>query len=130
MMRDISIKAVLIGLAVDIVLTIVLGNFLMVFMGASTGADISREAAMTSNPLLVLNLSVGLFGTVVGANIAGRIGGQAPVLNAVALGVLSTAIGVIMVAFASYPAWFEVASSVLVIPFAYFGGLIAAGRRT
>jgi uncharacterized membrane protein YwzB len=129
-MARVSMKAVLAGVVVDFVLSMVLG-ILVVFvwgLAATGGKPLAANAQVaTDTRLLLIFLAIGLSALVLGAFVAGRIAGRDYVLHGALVGAISLAIG-FMVGGSGNPSWFRIAVVVLNIPMAILGALLA--RRT
>lgn len=127
-LRDINVKAVVVGLIVDIG-----GTFLFFFLFSVIGAvllsslgrdpDELNDFAETATFIAVSSL-VGLLFSALGGYVSARISGRAEIRNALATGVLSVLVGIVF--FAGFPAsprsWFDLLSLILIIPFALLGG--------
>ena len=125
-----SIKAILVGLLFDSIssfLASVVLDLLMVLLFHVPLADLSTTHP--SNVILALNLVVGLACIFGGGYVAGRIGRQDPVLNALLTGavelVFSAAVLFLLAGFLPLPWWYTAAALLLVVPAAYAGGLCA-----
>lgn len=125
-----SVKAILLGLVVDIGGTVVAGTVLAigwgVALGASgaTGEEINRFFRESSTFMWV-NLCVGLGFTGLGAYVAARIANRAEYRFALMLGLCSLAIGELMLrmmASGEYPEWARLVSNLLILPVAFLGG--------
>jgi hypothetical protein len=126
----VSVKAVLAGVVVDFVLSMLLG-ILVVFvwgLAASRGKPVAAGAQVpTDTRLLLIFLVIGLSALVLGAFVAARIAGRDHVLHGAVVGAISLAIG-FLVGGSGNPSWFRILAVVLGIPMAILGAVLA--RRT
>jgi len=125
-----SVKAILVGLAVDIGGTIVAGTVLAIAWGimlgssGASGEEINRFFRESSTFMWV-NLLVGLGFTGLGAYVAARIANRAEYRFALMLGLCSLAIGELMLRLMTsgdYPEWARLVSNLLILPVAFLGG--------
>jgi len=125
-----SVKAILVGLAVDIGGTIVAGTVLAIAWGimlgssGASGEEINRFFRESSTFMWV-NLLVGLGFTGLGAYVAARIANRAEYRFALMLGLCSLAIGELMLRMMTsgdYPEWARLVSNLLILPVAFLGG--------
>ena len=126
-----SIKAILAGLVFNLiisVLTSVVLQLALIFLRHVPPAlpDIHNPSEVQ----LTLNLVVGLVGDFGGGYVAGRIGRQDPILNALLTGavdlVLGAAVLFLLAGFLPLPWWYTAAGLLLTVPAAYAGGAYAA----
>jgi peptidoglycan/LPS O-acetylase OafA/YrhL len=128
MLKDVSVKGVVIGLVVDIG-----GTFLFFFVFAvlgaillaSTGRDIDELKDVAETPTFIVVSSIaGLLFSALGGYVSARIARKAEVRNALATGALSVLVGLVL--FVGTPAsprsWLDLLSLILIIPFAMIGG--------
>jgi MFS family permease len=129
----VSIKAILAGTVFDFISTFLVSVVLEVLMVLLFHVPLTD--VNTNNPTnvaLVLNLVVGLAGDFGGGYVAGRIGRQDPVLNAL----LTGAVGLLLAAAFLFflppflPWWYTAAALLLIVPAAYAGGTYAAAPTT
>ncbi|MBI4684424.1 MAG: hypothetical protein HY755_04410 [Nitrospirae bacterium] len=129
-MKEISIKAVIIGLLVDIGGTFAFSfvfGILAALLLLATERDIKELETISETPgFLVPSLFVGLLFTSLGGYVAGRIAKQAEIKNAFALGMTSATLGVMFMIFLpdAKPIWLDFAGLSLIIPFALIGGYV------
>jgi len=106
-MRGISILAVLVGAAADLVLTIVLTSLLEIWVYTTTDlSHLPREQAQAAlaaalsglSPLYVAQLVLGFGCSVLGGLIAAALARERHVLNGVLAGLLITALNLFLVA--------------------------------
>jgi hypothetical protein len=128
--KEISIKAVIIGLLVDIG-----GTFAFSFVFRLLAAIVLTSAGRNSEDLevftqsivfLLCSLAAGLLFTSLGGYVTARFAAKAEMKNALAMGILSALSGVIFLVLShdSSPLWFNVLSLLLVIPAAMLGGYV------
>lgn len=127
-MREISIKAVIIGLVADVGGTAV---FFFVFsiigaiLLASTGRnpDELKDYPETTT-FIVVSSFAGLLFSALGGYVSARIAGKGEMKNALATGALSALVGLVF--FLGFPfaprSWLDLLSLILIIPFALLGG--------
>jgi hypothetical protein len=128
-------KAVIVGLLVDVVGSVVVGIILGVLVAIIAiikgGASPESLGALRAN---VLVKAVGLVGTTcftaLGGYVAARLSKPNEMKNAVAVGVLSLllAIGLAAVMPGITPRWKLIAGLIVTVPAAFIGGRIATGR--
>lgn len=132
-----AVKAILLGLAVDIGGTIVAGTAIATAWGVVLGAggagteDIDRFFR-ESSAFQWAGLSIGLAFTGLGAYVAARIANRAEYRFALMLGLCSLAFGEIVLggmSDASYPEWARVLGNVLMLPVAFLGGHLRVLER-
>lgn len=131
MKGKLNIKAVVIGTAVDLITSLVFGLATGIIVGilyARSGNDLASFEQYLASSLQVqlVSLTGGLFCIALGGFIASRIAKDAPIFNAVAVGVLGIIIGLFFIGKNQF--WFNVASFLLIVPAAYLGGIL--GSRT
>ncbi len=127
-LRDISVKAVIASLFVDIG-----GTFLFFFLFSVIGAILLSSLGRDPDELkdypetttfIIVSSFAGLLFSALGGYVSARISGKAEMKNALATGALSVLIGLVL--FAAPPAsprsWLDLLSLVLIIPFALLGG--------
>ena len=137
------ILAVVIGCLVDIVSSTVVGLaygmavgiFLMV-----QGANVERMLDVVSNSTAVLlgGLLIGACGSILGGYVAAWMARQRELHHALATGIASLTIGIVMLSLqslspfpVSQPAWITIIAFTLTVPAAVFGGWLrraVAGR--
>ena len=127
--KQLNIKAVLIGFAVDffgsMIAALVFG---MVYGGllASRGMGVAQiTETMTHAPaVLAASLVFGLLFTALGGYLAARIDGGGDAINPLAVGAVSTGLGVLTLLFTKEhgPLWYNAAAFVLTLPCALLGG--------
>ena len=126
--KKISIKAILIGFATDVIGSIAMGVIFGIILGivlAVRGVSPEKMAAQMEGPLVLIpSLVIGFLFTFIGGFVAGRIAKQAEVLNAGIVGGLGIFFGLLFCMF--NPLWYNVISFVGVIPIAIFGGSLAS----
>ncbi len=135
------VKAILLGLAVDIGGTVVAGTIILVAWGMVLGAggasgdDINRFFG-ESDTFHWVSLGTGLAFTGLGAYVAARIANRTEYRIALMLGLCSLAIGELMLRFLSggeYAEWTRLLGNLLILPVAFVGGhlrVLEKERRT
>jgi len=125
-----AVKAIALGLAVDIAGTVVAGTVMAIGWGIVLGAggasaeDIDRFFR-ESTAFQWTGLGIGLAFTGLGAYVAARIANRAEYRFALLLGLCSLAFGEIVLggmSDASYPEWVRLVGNVLMLPAAFVGG--------
>lgn len=134
-------KAVIIGLLVDIVGSIVVSSIIAIPIGIIMGknlaitepglksAEISAQIEQQLTTSVGFSLSflfIGLFFTGLGGYIAAKIAKIAELKHALAVGILSLLTGVLVTIIFRIPVktWFDWSGYLLAIPFAMLGGYI------
>lgn len=129
-MKDISLKAILIGLLVDIGGTF---SFAFVFgvlaiaILTSTGGDIKQlEDFAKTSVFRTVTPIVGLLFTALGGYMSARTAKKAEIKNSLAMGISTAAFGMISVIALpeSGSSWLDAAALILTIFFALLGGYI------
>ncbi|MBI4691074.1 MAG: hypothetical protein HY754_12545 [Nitrospirae bacterium] len=129
-MKDLNVKAILIGFLVDIggtfAFSMVFGIIAAVLLFAA-GRDIKElEEFPKTDAFRILMPVVGIMFTVLGGFITGRIAKKAAIKNAFVMGLASALFGVSTILF--YPAgaglWLESASLLLTISASMLGGYL------
>lgn len=129
-MKDINIRAVLIGFLVDVggtfAFSMVFGVIAAILLFAM-GRDIKElEEFPNSTAFRILMPVVGVMFTALGGFVTGRIAKKAEIKNAFAMGLVSALFGVLTILF--YPAgvelWLESASLLLTIFASLLGGYL------
>ncbi|HUG55987.1 MAG TPA: hypothetical protein VMJ92_02830 [Candidatus Limnocylindrales bacterium] len=129
-MSELDLRAVAIGVAVDILGSIVIGGALLIAAGAMLGASTTEaleELFDVSVELQVFSLLTGLLFVVIGAFVAARVAKRDELQHAFAVGVISTAVSFSCVFMApeALPFWYEAVALILTIPVAFVGGWVA-----
>jgi len=135
-----AVKAILLGLVIDIAGTIVAGTIIaigwgiLLGAGGASGEEIDRFFRESSTFQWV-GLCTGLTFTGLGAYVAARIANRSEYRFALMLGLCSLALGELMLrglAGADYPEWVRLVGNVLILPAAFVGGhlrVLEKGRR-
>ena len=129
-------KAVLIGLLVDIGGSLLVGFLLGVVVVAIAAATHQMSPAQLAHlaanvPLKIVGLIGTLLATFVGGYVAARIGRPHAVPNALAVGVISLLLGILLwlrEPVGVTPLWKAISGLLLTIPAALGGGLAASKR--
>ena len=125
-----SVKAIVLGLLVDIGGTVIAGTALAIAWGialgssGASGEEINRFFRESSTFMWV-NVCLGLGFTGLGAYVAARTANRAEYRIALMLGLCSLAIGELMLrtmAGGGYPEWARLVSNLLILPVAFLGG--------
>lgn len=131
-MKDVSIKAVLLGFLVDVGATaiiVIVAVVAALFAKPGLFADEQAlEAAFSSTGVLLAGLAVGLLCTMLGGFVAGSVAKKAHYLNSGLVGALGLLVGVAFVG--QSPLWYDIVTFTAVIPAAVLGGHLAKGRRS
>ena len=129
-MRDISIKAVIIGLVADVGGTAafffvfaILGAILLSSMGR--GMEELDVYAKTTGFLVLSSFGGSLF-SVFGGYISARIAARAEIKNACATGTLSAVTGVLFLILSpgSSPLWLDLLALIAIVPCSALGGYL------
>lgn len=130
--QGISLKAVILGVLVDVGTTLAIGvvaGVVLAVVFVAQGRTPDEINAMGQDPIiLVPSFVIGLACTVFGGFVAGRVAGRSETLHGGLVGLLGALIGIPFMQ--SYPLWYNVACLVAVVPFAALGGYLATFRRT
>lgn len=132
-----SVKAVVIGLLIDIGGTLGVGFLVGVFVGIylivkGVPPDRMEEAIYSSFGFLLLSLIIGLFFTGLGGYIAAKIAKTAELKHAFVVGLLSTLTGMLYIVLSSNPGppAYNIVALTLAIPIAVLGGYLAKPSHT
>lgn len=130
-----KVKAIIVGLLVDVVGSVVVGMVLGVLAAiiaiSKGGASPETLAALRANVLVkALGLVGTTFFTALGGYVAARLSKPNGVKNAVAVGILSLAITIVLAAVMPgvTPKWKLIVGLLVTVPAAFIGGQIATGR--
>jgi hypothetical protein len=133
-MPELKPKAVLFGVAVDILGSFVIG--IVAFVATAAGRPLTEEVTMQERFGtfgLALMVVAGLAQTGLGGFAAAQMARVQHVLHGVAVGFVSLFFGILITVLSGpgdpLPLWYEVATYVGVIPAAAAGGYIAANRN-
>ncbi|HAS53039.1 MAG: hypothetical protein A2X56_12055 [Nitrospirae bacterium GWC2_57_13] len=130
-MKDISVKAVVLGFLADVGATAIVVVVLVVaafFMYPEAYANEEQiEALFSTTGVLVFGLVIGLLCTMLGGFVAGSIAKKAHYLNSGLVGGLGVLLGVAFVG--QSPLWYDVVTFITIIPAAMLGGHLAKGRH-
>ncbi len=125
-----AVKAILLGLAVDVVGTIVAGSVIAIGWGIALGAGGASPEAIDrffreSSAFQWVGLATGLAFTGLGAYVAARIANRSEYRFALMLGLCSLAFGELVLSHmggGDYPEWARLVGNVLTLPVAFAGG--------
>ncbi len=136
-MKNISLKAIILGFLIDIAASQFIGMGVGAVVGALLGISLARNGmnpqgittsvafaqAITTHPLyLSASLISGLVADAVGGFAAAAFAPRAKLLNAALCGLLLTLLSVLLMA--SYPLWFTAISVLLIAPVTMLGGWV------
>ncbi|MGH2450422.1 MAG: hypothetical protein ACRDGE_03955 [Candidatus Limnocylindria bacterium] len=129
-MSDLDLRAVLTGVAVDILGSIGIGGALLLLAGnllGATSTEALEELFDVSMELQVFSLGTGLFFVIAGAFVAARIAKRDELQHAFAVGVISAVVSFscIFMEPEALPFWYEAVALILTIPVAFAGGWLA-----
>ena len=131
-MRNISIKGVVSGTALGLLLDLLSGVTLTFILGQSAfspgvnEAEVQRTLAEISHaaPFLFGSLVLGSLSTVAGGYVGARIAKRLPYMNSAAVGVVGLVLGAFL-ADGTLPLWFNLLGFASVLPMALVGGHVA-----
>ncbi len=137
-MNELKARAVVVGAAVDIFGSQIVGLafYAAVAAASGVGVDGANVVVEASPALLLTTLVLGLLMTAIGASVAARMAPRAERPHAFAVGIVSTLVGFLFVFSApdSDPFWLQATGLILTIPAAFVGGevarLLRRGGRT
>jgi hypothetical protein len=132
--RELSIKAIVIGAVVDTLGSFLLGAIAIMFLlgrSSAHGKD-ALEDVEASLAYQLVALIGGLVLLTVGGAIAAKLAPHAPVKNAVAVGVCCVVFSILTsgIWLGREPTWWVLLSLVLTIPAAALGGVVVRRRST
>jgi hypothetical protein len=122
--RELSLKAILRGVLVDIIGTLTVATALMLALAATGVPEAEITERMRGFSGLMLMLILGLGFTMIGGYVAGRMANRFEILH----GAIVAAIGLVPGLFfrdPGLPLWYDTLSFALVIPLGMAGGYIA-----
>jgi len=123
-MARINHKAVLLAFGAMLVLDTLVGIVLFALLGVDATAEHAVGEASSSPAFLLSSVVLGSLTTVAGGYLAARIAKSYPYFNALGLGLLGAAFGLLF--WSQYPLWFNVLGLVLVVPAALLGARLHA----
>ncbi len=125
-MNNLSIKGILLGLLVTIVIDII-GGIAAIPLFASSMSEEALKALNEDTGALIWSLLIGTVSTIIGGFIAARFGKLAPYKNSAVVGVIGLIAGVLLGGDA--PLWFNIIGFASVIPAALLGGYLVARKN-
>lgn len=125
-MNNLSIKGILLGLLVTIVIDII-GGIAAIPLFASSMSEEALKALNEDTGALIWSLLIGTVSTIIGGFIAARFGKLAPYKNSAVVGVIGLIAGVLLEGGA--PLWFNIIGFASVIPAALLGGYLVARKN-
>lgn len=127
-MARINVKAVLLGFGAVLLLDTLVAIVLFAVLGADGTAEQAVSEAISNPAFLLSGVVLGSLTTVAGGYLAARIAKSYPYFNALALGLLGAAYGLLF--WSQYPLWFNILGLALVVPAALLGAhLLAVSSR-
>lgn len=127
-MSDVKLKAIIVGVIVDNIGTVVVMLLLMTAL-ASQGISQEEVIARIKSPSgLLLNLIIGLGCTFLGGYVAGRMARRSEVLH----GALVAGVGMILALLyreSGLPPWYDIIGFAGMLPAGMVGGHVARQRR-
>ena len=115
----INTRAVLLGFGAVLLLDTLVGLLLFAVLGAEGTAEHAGSEVSPSPVFLSSSAVLGSLTTVAGGYLAARIAKSYPYFNALALGLLGAAFGLLF--WSQYPPWFNILGLVIVVPAALLG---------
>ncbi len=125
-MNNLSIKGILLGLLVTIVIDII-GGIAAIPLFALSMSEEALKALNEDTGALIWSLLIGTVSTIIGGFIAARFGKLAPYKNSAVVGVIGLIAGVLLGGDA--PLWFNIIGFASVIPAALLGGYLVARKN-
>jgi hypothetical protein len=134
-MRNISVKGVLSGIALGLLLDLLSGVTLTFALGSNafapgvTEAEVQKALAEISHAssFLFASLVLGSLSTVAAGYVSARIAKRLPYMNAAAVGAVGLVLGAFL-ADGTLPLWFNLLGFASVLPMALVGGHLAKRR--
>jgi hypothetical protein len=123
-MRELKFKAIVLGVLVDTIGTLVIATILIFAMAASGLPADEITARMHGFSGILLMLIFGLGFTLAGGYVAGRTAGQSEILH----GAIVAGTGMVLGLFfreTGLPLWYEIVSFAAMVPAGMAGGYIA-----
>ena len=125
-MENISIKGIIIGLVVMLILDAISG-IAMIFVFAEDLTPEAIEALEGTTNQLIFSLIFGNISVVVAGYIAAKFGKLAPYKNSIVIGVTGVIVGLFFIN--TYPMWFNILAFLTVVPAAMLGGYFIARKN-
>ena len=125
-MENISIKGIIIGLIVILILDTVSG-ITMIFLFADGFSPEAMEALESKTNPLIFSLVFGNVSVIVAGYIAAKFGKLAPYKNSIVIGVIGILFGLFFIN--AYPMWFNILAFLTVVPAAMLGGYFIARKN-
>lgn len=135
-MQHISLKGVILGTLLGLLLDALSGIALTILLGSGAVAPGAGEAEVRralaevahSTPFLLGGVVLGSLSTVVGGYVSARVAGRLPYMNAAAVGVVGLALCAFF-ADGTQPLWFNALAFASALPLALVGGHLAKRRQ-
>jgi hypothetical protein len=107
-------KAIVLGVITDLVPSLIVGPVMLLFLGVGENSPY----------LYHWSLALGLVAVIIGACVTSLKSPSSKVFNAIIFGAIQVLLGLVIVAFVPMPLWFNVTSSVLIIPASLLGAYV------
>jgi len=133
-MKKLNFKAVFIGTIADVAGSVVFGAIMgmliaSVYAASNGNMEGFEEYYNSSTLIMVLSLLIGLIFVSIGSYLAGKIAKEHEIINALGVGVLGIILGMVL-SIDGTPQWYSISSYILILPFAYAGGIISIKANT
>ena len=122
--RQLNVKAILWGVLVDTLGTLIVATALFFAMAAAGIPESEVKARIRGLSGLALMLILGLSGTLIGGYVAGRTARRIEILHGAIVGGIGLLLGLFFRE-PNLPLWYEIVSLTAMIPIGMAGGYIA-----
>jgi nitrate/nitrite transporter NarK len=126
--KKISILAIVIGIIVDMVGTMIASSIFTVIFVTTNHLDIHKIKELNINNLYIsLSMIIGFIFSILGGFIAARIAKQSKLMHSAVIGIACELLGVytILAGNSVLPTWYHVMAFIITIPVSMCGGLLA-----
>ncbi|MEW9701960.1 hypothetical protein [Paenibacillus sp. SI8] len=126
-MKRISILAVVIGIVVDMLGTMITSSIFTVIYVLTNHLDIYNIKALYNNNLYIsLCMIIGAIFSVLGGFVAARIAKQSKLMHSSIIGLACELLGIYTILFGKsiLPTWYHVIGFIITIPLTLYGGFL------
>jgi len=134
-MKRFDPKAIFIAMLLSLLLGLIGSNFLVAAFSSELDSSMGPEQVtailLQHTDFLLVSLFLDAITTVIGGYVAARLARAYPYFNALAIGLLGIALGIVLeVLFDSdVPGWADTIAYIVCVPAALFGGTLAKQRN-
>jgi hypothetical protein len=127
-LKRFSILAIVIGIIVDMVGTMIVSSIFTVIYVMANHIDISNIKELYTNNLFIsLNMIIGAIFSTFGGFVAARIAKQSKLMNSAIIGIACEMEGIYTIfnGKSLLPTWYHVTAFIITIPLTLYGGFLA-----